>query len=128
MNGLALATEVLDQIRERESRYDDRAYLFVLAAVQYLQRKLPVRRHVTGSELAWACRDLALDEFGLLAPHILGCWGISRTGDFGRIVYVMVDLGLLMTQPGDREEDFADVFQFDDVFGSDFVWHGVSTV
>ena len=32
--------------------------------------------------------------------------------DFGRIVYTLVDVSLLSTQPGDREEDFDQVFDF----------------
>ena len=35
--------------------YHERAYLFVLATIEYLQSRLEVRRHVSGAELAWAC-------------------------------------------------------------------------
>lgn len=125
MNQLQAAGEVLDRIRNRSEPFDERAYLFVLAAVQYLQTRLPVRRHVTGVELAWACRDFALEQFGLLAPDVLAYWGVQRSGDFGRIVFALVDIGLLITQPGDREKDFDDVYQFTEAFDATYVWQGV---
>jgi len=125
MNQLQAAGEVLDRIRNRSEPFDERAYLFVLAAVQFLQTRLPVHRHVTGVELAWACRDFALEQFGLLAPEVLAYWGVRQSGDFGRIVYALVDIGLLITRPGDREEDFEDVYQFTDAFDATYVWQGV---
>jgi uncharacterized repeat protein (TIGR04138 family) len=99
------------------TRYDERAYLFVLAAIEFLQSKFEARRHVTGPELAWACRDLALERFGLLAPTVLDCWGVHTTADLGQIVFTLVQIELLSTQPGDRIEDFADVYQFGAAFG-----------
>ncbi len=125
MNQLQAAGKVLDRIRNRSEPFDERAYLFVLAAVQYLQTRLPVRRHVTGVELAWACRDLALEQFGLLASDVLAYWGVRQSGDFGRIVFALVDMDLLITQPGDREEDFDGVYQFTEAFAATYVWQGV---
>ena len=82
-------------------------------------------RVVTGAELAWACRDFAREQFGLLAPPVLAHWGISRTEDFGRIVFTLVDVGLLVTQPGDQEADFEAVYDFADAFGDAYQWSGV---
>ena len=84
----------------------------MLATIEYLQSRLEVRRHVSGAELAWACRDFAREQFGLLAPHVLAHWGITRTEDFGRIVFTLVEVGLLVTQPGDQEGDFEGVYDF----------------
>lgn len=125
MNGLEFADDVLARIRARDGRYHERAYLFVLAAIEFLQGKLVVRRHVSGPELAWACRDYALEQFGLLARPVLAHWGITRTEDLGRIVFTLVEVGLLVTQPGDRVEDFTEVFDFDDAFRAAYVWEGV---
>jgi uncharacterized repeat protein (TIGR04138 family) len=58
--GLAFRDGVMDRIRLREKRFDEHAYLFVLAALEFCQSKLAERRHITGPELAQACRDLAL--------------------------------------------------------------------
>jgi uncharacterized repeat protein (TIGR04138 family) len=125
VNELQLADEVMARIRARESQYHERAYLFVLATIEFLQNGLEVRRHVTGVELAWACRDFAQQQFGLLAQVVLGHWGIRRTEDIGRIVFTLVEIGLLVTQPGDHESDFHDVYQFADVFGDSYEWQGL---
>jgi uncharacterized repeat protein (TIGR04138 family) len=125
VNELQLAEDIMSRIRARGGQYHERAYLFLLATIEFLQTRLEVRRHVTGSELAWACRDFAQQQFGLLAPVVLGHWGINRTEDFGRIVYTLVEAGLLVTQPGDSESDFEGVYQFADVFGDSYEWQGL---
>jgi uncharacterized repeat protein (TIGR04138 family) len=125
VNDLQLADDILSRIRARGSQYHERGYLFVLATIEFLQNRLEVRRHVTGQELAWACRDFARQQFGLLAPVVLEHWGITRTEDIGRIVYTLVEVGLLVTQPGDSESDFEGVYQFADGFGDSYEWQGL---
>ena len=101
-------------------QFDERAYLFVLAGIEFLQSKLDVRRHVSGAELAWACRDLARERFGLLARSVLDCWGVRSTADIGAIVFALVEIELLSTQPGDKVEDFAGVFEFESAFDESY--------
>ena len=125
MNELQLADDVMARIRARGGQYHERAYLFVLATIEFLQNRLEVRRHVSGPELAWACRDFAQQQFGLLAQGVLTHWGITRTEDIGRIVFTLVEVGLLVTQPGDTESDFEGVFQFADAFGDSYEWQGL---
>jgi len=125
VNNLQFADGVIARIRARGGHYDERAYLFVLAAVEYLQGRLEQRRHVTGAELAHACREVAVRQFGLMAESVLAHWGVTRTEDFGRIVYTLVDIGLLVTQPGDREADFAAVYDFREAFRSAYEWEGI---
>ena len=125
MTDLQFADDILARIRARDGRYDERGYLFVLAAIEFVQSRLPVRRHVTGPELAWACRDLAWERFGLLARPVLQHWGVMRTDDLGRIVFTLVDVGLLVTQPEDTPEDFRDVYEFESAFDDEYEWKGV---
>ena len=125
MNELQLADDVMARIRARGGQYHERAYLFVLATIEFLQNRLEIRRHVSGPELAWACRDFAQQQFGLLAPGVLTHWGISRTEDIGRIVFTLVEVGLLVTQPGDTESDFEGVYQFAEAFGDSYEWQGL---
>ena len=113
------------RIRARGGQYNERAYLFLLATIEFLQNRLEVRRHVSAPELAWACRDFAQQQFGLLAAGVLSHWGITRTEDLGRIVYTLVEVGLLVTQPGDAESDFEGVYQFADAFGDSYEWRGL---
>jgi uncharacterized repeat protein (TIGR04138 family) len=125
LTDLQFAEDVMSRIRARGGRYNERAYLFLLGTIEFLQSRLEVRRHVTAAELAWACRDFALQQYGLLAPGVLAHWGITRTEDLGRIVYTLVEVGLLVTQPGDHESDFHEVYQFTDAFGESYDWQGL---
>jgi len=125
VNELQFADDIMARIRARGGQYHERAYVFVLGTIEFLQSSLDARRHVSAPELAWACRDFARKQFGLLAPGVLAHWGINRTEDLGRIVYTLVDVGLLVTQPGDTESDFEAVFQFADAFGDSYEWQGL---
>jgi len=117
--------EAFARISERNGRYHERAYLFVLAALEYAQTKLPARRHLSGRELAWACRDFALEQFGLLAPAVLHYWGVRSTEDFGRIVFLLIDVGLLASQESDKIEDCNQVYEFSEAFRTGYRWSGV---
>lgn len=123
MGELAFRDGVWEQIRFREPRFHEQAYLFVLAALEFQQSRLPSRRHIDGRELAQAVRDLALDRFGVTARLVLEHWGVRSTADLGDIVFTMVELGLLMSQPSDSKEDFSGVFEFDDAFEAAYPWN-----
>ncbi len=124
MNDLTFVADVLTRIRSRSDQFDERAYLFVLGAIEYVQGRLPARRHLGGVEVAWACRDLAWEQFGLLAPSVLSHWGITSTNSVGRVVFTLVEAGLLVAQPGDSVDDFTDVYDFADAFRTGYVWSG----
>ena len=125
MSDFATLEAAFAKIGERDGRFHERAYLFVLAALEYAQGRLPARRHLTGPELAWACRDFALEQFGLLARTVLEYWGVQSTEDLGRIVFMLIEVGLLASQPTDKIEDFDRVYQFADAFREGYPWPGV---
>lgn len=122
MPELAFRDGVFDRIRLRESRYDERAYLFVLAALEFVQQRLPERRHLGGRELAAGCRDLALVRYGVLARTVLEHWGLRTSADIGEVVFALVDTGLLMSQPTDTKEDFVQAFDFHEAFDQAYPW------
>ena len=64
-------------------------------------------------------------QFGLLAPVFSPIGALHSTEDIGRIVYTLVEVGLLVTQPGDHESDFKAVYQFTDAFGESYDWQGL---
>ena len=68
---LAFRDGIMEQIRLRERRFLEHAYLFVLSALEYCQSRLAERRHIAGRELAVACRDLALTRYGVIARLVL---------------------------------------------------------
>lgn len=123
MTELAFRDGIMDQIRAREPRFDERAYLFVLNALEFCQKGLTERRHITGPELAHACRELALQRFGVTAKLVLEHWGVKGTSDIGDIVFTLVDLGLLISQPQDTRNDFSEVFDFQKAFEREYPWN-----
>jgi len=120
---LAFRDGVMDRIKLREPRFDEHAYLFVLSALEFCQGRLTERRHITGRELAEACRDLAIQRYGVLARMVLEHWGMTQTAHIGDVVFTLVELGLLMSQPTDTKEDFVDVFEFSDAFDRNYPWN-----
>lgn len=73
-------------------------------------------RHVTGRELLQGMRVHATEIFGPMAAHVWRSWGIRETLDWGRVVFLLVDEGLLKSQPTDTIDDFKDGFDFDAAF------------
>ena len=112
--------EVLDHILESDGRYPRRAYLFVMEAVSYTVEKLPERRHITGKELSLGIRDFAIEQFGVAAKLVFEEWNITKTRNFGDIVFNLVNEGLLRKTEEDAIEDFEEVFDFATAFETEF--------
>jgi len=72
--------------------------------------------HVSGQELCLGLRDYALRRYGMLARTVLRRWNIHSTEDFGRIVFALVDSGLMRKTEDDVFEDFQGVYDFDEEF------------
>lgn len=123
MAELAFRDGIMDRILSREPRFGEQAYLFVLAALETCQSQLTVRRHISGVELAHTCRDLALERYGLMARVVLQHWGVNSTSDIGDIVFTLVELGFLLSQPQDTRDEFVGVFDFDRAFEHDYPWN-----
>lgn len=122
MTDLEFADEVLDQLQERNPRFHARSYLFVLQALHTVIQTLDEPRHISGRELTEGVRELALGRYGPMARTVLEHWGIHSTEDVGRVVFAMVDQGILIKQDGDQPEDFADVFDFEEAFEANYPW------
>lgn len=73
-------------------------------------------RHVSGQQLCNGLRNYAIKRYGRLARMVLESWNVRTTEDFGRIVFAMVDAGLLRKTEDDSIEDFQDVFEFNEAF------------
>jgi uncharacterized repeat protein (TIGR04138 family) len=61
-------------------------------------------------------REHALRTFGPLAAEVWRSWGVRETLDWGRIVFLLVEAGLLNRQETDTIEDFREGFDFEEVF------------
>lgn len=76
------------------------------------------RRHVSGQQLCLGLKDHAIRQYGLLARAVLERWGIRGTVDFGRIVFAMIEAGLMRKTDEDSLEDFSGVYDFDEAFAT----------
>ena len=117
MSSIILDDLVLDRLRERNPRYHETAYVFVLSALHHVIEGLPEPRHISGRELAEGVRDLAIARFGPMARDVLEHWGIRASGDVGELVFALVEAGILIKQEEDELTDFVGVFDFDEAFG-----------
>ncbi|MBU3729169.1 MAG: hypothetical protein FGM37_07985, partial [Phycisphaerales bacterium] len=66
--------------------------------------------HVTGQQLCMGLLDFAITRYGMLAPAVLERWRIHRTDDFGRMVFAMIEVGIMAKTPSDSIEDFRSVY------------------
>jgi uncharacterized repeat protein (TIGR04138 family) len=124
---MTMFDEAVADLLSRDERYALEAYEFIFHALHHAQKllnRLPpegTRRegemaqeyHVSGPELLEGVRDLALQEFGLMARVVFKMWGINATGDFGEIVFNLIEAGLMTRTERDRREDFQDIFDMD---------------
>ncbi|MDE2875304.1 MAG: hypothetical protein OXU69_13525 [Gemmatimonadota bacterium] len=109
-------------VQSADLRFHRDAYNFLLDALHGVISRLSERRHISGEELADAVRTLAMERFGPMARTVLEYWGIRSTGDLGEMVFDLVELGILVKDHSDRPEDFANVFDFEEVFDHDYPW------
>jgi uncharacterized repeat protein (TIGR04138 family) len=122
-------------IRQRAGLYPHEAFQFVQDGLRHTSEMVhgesavketahgPVgpERHVSGAQLCLGLRDFAIQKYGMLARTVLERWGIRRTDDFGRIVFAMIEGGMLRKSDDDAEADFHAVFEFDEAFSASSV-------
>ena len=126
-------SDLIDLARADE-RYAVEAYEFLCHSLAYTQRMLGKRRpsgaegaeskdqgyHVTGQDLLEGVRRFALEQFGMMSCVVFRLWGVRSTGDFGRMVYNLIDAGLWHKSPTDRLEDFERLYDFEQAFVHDY--------
>ena len=125
MLSVALASAV------NSTRYPVDAFIFVQRGLDFTVRRMHgdpdpdeqdedgdvPSRHVSGSDLCRGLRDFGRKEYGLLARTVLGRWRVTRTEDFGHIVFAMVDAGMMHKTDQDSIADFRGVFDFEEASG-----------
>lgn len=113
--------DALGQIIADDPSYDENAYHFVREALDFTMKLLskPVdgpSRHVKGEELLEGIRQFALQEYGPITKTVLNRWGVRECRDFGKIVFNMVNKGILGKTEDDKLEDFAGGYDFETAF------------
>jgi uncharacterized repeat protein (TIGR04138 family) len=113
-----------DEVAQNVGPYPPEAFQFVREGLSYTAEHIhgnreaipETRRHISGQQLCMGLRDFAIEQYGLLAPTVLAHWHIHRTDDFGRIVFRMIEKGLMSKTDDDTFEDFRRVYDFTEAF------------
>ncbi len=92
------------------------AYFFVIEAIEVAMASRDVREHISGEYLLDHIRKMGQERFGVMAGDVFHAWGVHSTLDFGRVVFHLVEEGLLKKQQEDTLIDFLDGFEFDKAF------------
>ena len=100
-------------------QYPPEAYEFIQQGLSYTVQKVhgpgkmpKASRHVSGQQLCDGLRELALNQWGMLARTVLGRWNITHTVDFGKIVFSMIEVGQMQKTDHDSLDDFRNVYDF----------------
>jgi uncharacterized repeat protein (TIGR04138 family) len=120
-------SDPLRQLALQDGRYSPEAFRFLFESLDHAVRLAGKEhaegpeRHVTGQEVLAGMRACASEAFGPLAAQVWRSWGVRDTMDWGRIVFLLVEKGLLKRQDNDTIADFAAGFDFDQVFERSYV-------
>jgi uncharacterized repeat protein (TIGR04138 family) len=115
-------SDPLRKLALRDGRYAPEAFQFLFESLEHAVKLAGraeaegVERHVSGQELLAGMRAYAGELFGPLAAQVWRSWGVRSTLDWGRIVFLLVDNGMLNRQDNDTIDDFKDGFDFDQAF------------
>jgi uncharacterized repeat protein (TIGR04138 family) len=117
--------EVLDQILARNPAYARDSYHFIREALDFTQKLISKEnkgkvRHVTPAELLDGIRQHALQQFGPMTLTVFEEWGIHQCKDFGEMVFIMIESGLLAKTEKDSREDFQGGYDFTEAFAKPF--------
>ena len=117
-------TEAVARICARDRRYTPEAFFFLheglMRTLKQVQDKEKKTRQISGAELSDGLRVYALEQYGPLAMTVLERWGVKTTRDFGEIVFLLLEAGLLGKTDEDKIEDFDNLFDFDTAFRAPF--------
>lgn len=113
----------LFEILDRHPSYPLAAYHAIHKGLSFASKnKRGSSRHVTGQELSLGMAGYLLAEFGPFAALVAEGWGIRSTSDFGRLVYNLIEAGLMQKQETDRIEDFDNVYEVEQMLSGEPDW------
>lgn len=129
--------QILELCRE-DARFAYEAYEFVCDAVTFTQdrlgraaaknergnpeakRKRGEESHVSGAELLRGACELAIREFGMMAPVVFKQWGVKTTDDVGEIVFKLIKAEQLSKSDRDDVGDFRGLFDLHQALADGF--------
>lgn len=118
----------LQGVIKKDNRYSIQAYQFIFEALDFTATNLgrihkspkEEERHVTGQELSEGIKVFALQKFGFMARKVFEQWGITKSSDFGEIVFRLVESELMGKTETDTLNDFKDIYDFKEEYDDKF--------
>lgn len=123
-------TTTTRRAQRKQMLYHPQAYHFVFQALRYTQDTIvkfedstdEESMHISGQQLLEGIKELALRQFGLMTIPVFAEWGVHATDDFGKIVFELIEQGEMRKTDRDQLTDFFNVYQFDNVFNSNYAF------
>ncbi len=106
----------VESLAERRGVFRSEGYVFVLEALELAVAAQEEPGHVSGEDLLERIRLLGRERYGALAGDVFNAWGVRGTIDFGRMVFHLVDEGLLHKRDEDTLADFIEKYDFREAF------------
>jgi uncharacterized repeat protein (TIGR04138 family) len=122
-------SRILDICRD-DPRFAYEAYKYICDAVTFTAKRLASvaqkteidtdDHHITGAELLSGVCDMAVNDFGMMAPIVFSQWGIRTTDDIGTIVFKLIEAKCLSKSERDSPEDFHNLFDLNEALTKGF--------
>lgn len=121
--------EIIEKILEDDPRFHPNAYFFLLKCLNFSVQKhesqfneddTGQQKHVSGPQLLEVIREIALRDFGYMARIVFEIWEIKESGNWGTIVYNLIEAQLLSKSDSDSLSDFAGVYSFEEALDQAF--------
>ena len=112
----------LQDLARRDGRFSVEAFRFLFESLDEATRLAGksqaegLERHLTGQEVLAGMRSKGQQLFGPLCAQVWRRWGIHDSLDWGKVVFLLVETGLLSSREEDRLDDFREGFDFDAAF------------
>jgi uncharacterized repeat protein (TIGR04138 family) len=119
--------EGVDLLIHRGVPYHREGYFFLEAVLDFTLKQAQKRRkttatsHVTTEELLEGFRKKALKEFGPMAKTLLSYWGIQGCSDIGKMIFQLIEVGVLAKSQQDEIASFEGCFSFEEAFVNPFL-------
>lgn len=116
--------EVIETVARERARFSSEAYVFTYEALGFVlarRAREGLKGHITGQELLEGIRDFARKCFGYLGRTVFESWGLTKSSDFGDIVFDLVEKDVLSKQESDTKSDFEGGFAFAEAFEESFI-------
>lgn len=110
--------QAVEEMCAADIRYKADSYEFVMKALHFTQNRLKKTGHITGRELLEGIREYVIEQYGPMVKTVFSHWGITKTYDFGNIVFNLIGKSILSKTEEDSIDDFKDVYDFEKTFGN----------